>query len=256
MINSTDADLGRISEEPVQTLTDHLEELRYRLIRSTWAVLIATVVCWAFSEQIFNIVRAPIAPFLDAGGLIFTNPMDKFLAHVKVSLLSGVIIACPIWLYQAWMFVAPGLYSHERKYSMVFIGAGTTLFLCGVFFVYFLVLPMAFHFLLTFGGTTDKPMITIKEYMSFFITMTLVFGAAFELPLVITILGALGIVDQKFLREKRRYAIVILAVLSAIITPPDILSMLMLLVPMYLLYELSIILVGTIVRRRAIADRS
>jgi sec-independent protein translocase protein TatC len=238
-----------------QSLTDHLEELRYRLIRSAWAILLATACCWAFSEQIFNIVRAPIAPFLDAGGLIFTNPMDKFLAHVKVALLGGVIIACPIWLYQAWMFVAPGLYTHERKYSMLFIGAGTGLFLCGVLFVYFLVLPMAFHFLLTFGGTTDKPMITIKEYMSFFTTMTLVFGAAFELPLVITILGALGIVDQKFLREKRRYAIVILAVLSAIITPPDILSMLMLLIPMYLLYELSIVLVGTIVRRRSSADR-
>lgn len=232
-----------------QTLTDHLSELRDRLIRSAWAIFIATIVCWAFSEQIFNIVRAPIAPYLDAGGLIFTNPMDKFIAHMKVALLGGVVIACPIWIYQAWMFVAPGLYSNERKYSMTFIAAGSGLFVMGVLFVYFLVLPMAFHFLLTFGGTTDKPMITINEYMSFFMTTTLVFGAAFELPLIIVILGAIGIVDQKFLREKRRYAVVGLAVLSAIITPPDVLSMLMLLVPLWTLYEISILLVGVMARR-------
>lgn len=227
-----------------QTLTDHLTELRDRLVRSAWAIALATILCWAFSEYIFNFVRAPIVPYLDAGGLIFTNPMDKFIAHMKVAVLGGIVIACPIWIYQAWMFVAPGLYTHERKYSMMFIGAGSGLFVTGVAFVYFLVLPMAFKFLLTFGGTTDKPMITINEYMSFFMTTTLVFGAAFELPLVIVLLGAIGIVDQKFLREKRRFAVVGLAVISAIITPPDVLSMLMLLVPLWGLYELSILLVG------------
>lgn len=241
------------SNEQGQSLTDHLTELRDRLVRSAWAIALATIICWAFSEHIFNIVRAPIAPYLDAGGLIFTNPMDKFIAHMKVSVLAGVVIACPIWIYQAWMFVAPGLYTHERKYSMMFIGAGSSLFVTGVLFVYYLVLPMAFRFLLTFGGTTDKAMITINEYMSFFMTTTLVFGAAFELPLVIVLLGAIGIVDQKFLREKRRFAVVGMAVLAAIITPPDVLSMLMLLGPLWGLYELSIILVGVTAKKKAAA---
>lgn len=234
-----------------QTLTDHLTELRDRLIRSAWAILLAAILCWLFSDKIFDIVRAPIAPYLDAGGLIFTNPMDKFIAHMKVAVLGGVIVSCPVWVYQAWMFVAPGLYTNEKKYSMMFISAGSGLFLLGVLFVYFAVLPMAFKFLLTFGGTTDKAMITINEYMSFFMTTTLVFGAAFELPLVIVILGAMGLVDQKFLREKRRYAVVGLAILSAIITPPDVLSMMMLLVPLWMLYELSIILVGVMSHRKS-----
>ena len=237
------------------TLTDHLAELRDRLIRSAWALAICTCACWYFNEQIFNFVRAPIMPFLDNHGLIFTGPMDKFIAQLKVAVMAGAILSCPIWLYQLWMFVAPGLYTHERKYSAMFISAGTILFLAGVAFVYYLVMPMAFKFLFSVGGTTDKPMISIKEYMSFFTTMTLVFGAAFELPLVITLLGVIGIVNQKFLREKRRFAIVGLAVLCAIITPPDLLSMLMLLGPMWFLYEISIIIVGLVERKKASASQ-
>ena len=232
-------------------LTDHLAELRDRLITSAWALAICTCACWYFNEQIFNFVRAPIMPFLDNHGLIFTGPMDKFIAQLKVAVMAGAIISCPVWLYQVWMFVAPGLYTHERKYSAMFIAAGTILFLTGVAFVYYLVMPMAFKFLFTVGGTIDKPMISIKEYMSFFTTMTLVFGAAFELPLIITLLGVIGIVNQKFLREKRRFAIVGLAVLCAIITPPDLLSMLMLLGPMWFLYEISILIVGLVERKKA-----
>lgn len=233
-----------------QTLVDHLTELRDRLIRAAWAVALATILCWAFSERLFDFIRVPIVPYLDIGGLIFTSPMDKFIAHMKVALLGGVIFACPVWIYQAWMFIAPGLYSHEKKYSMMFIGAGTMLFLMGVMFAYYLVLPMAFEFLLKFGGSADKPMITINEYMSFFMTMTLVFGSAFELPLVLVVLGAIGLVDQKFLREKRRYAIVLLAIIAAVVTPPDILSMMLLLVPLTALYEISILLVGGLSKKK------
>jgi sec-independent protein translocase protein TatC len=238
------------TQQNSQTLTDHLTELRDRLIRSLWAIALGAIACWIFKEQIFNIIRGPIAKHLPAGGLVFTNPMDLFVAHVKVALMSGVVLATPVWVYQAWMFIAPGLYSHERKYSLAFIVAGTGLFLIGILFVYFLVLPSAFEFLFHIGGGVEKPMITINEYLSFFMTTTLIFGAAFELPLVLTLLGMIGIVDKKFLREKRRFAVVLLAVLSAVVTPPDALSMMMLLVPLCLLYEISIILVGVFGRKR------
>ena len=243
------------SEEPSESspplsLIDHLTELRDRLVKAAWAIALMGGLCWMFNTQLFDVIRQPIAPYLDVGGLIFTHPIDKFMAHLKVAVLGGVILACPVWIYQAWMFVAPGLYAHERRYSLIFISAGTVLFMTGVLFCYFLVLPAAFKFLLQFGGTTDKPMITISEYLSFFVSMVLIFGVAFELPLVIVVLGAMGLVDQKFLREKRRIMVVVLAIVSAIVTPPDLMSMLLLLVPLCVLYEISILLVGMIGRRK------
>lgn len=228
-----------------QTLIDHLTELRTRLVWSLAFIFIGFCVSWIFSEQIFDIIRAPIQPFLPTNtqGLVFTAPMDKFIAHLKVSFFSGVIVTSPLWLGQVWMFVAPGLYSNERKYALGFISFGTFLFLTGVSFVYFVVLPMAFEFLMTFGGGTDQAMITIGDYLSFFTTTTLAFGFAFEMPLILTILGMAGIIDHHFLAEKRRYAIVVLAAMSAILTPPDVLSMILMLIPMMVLYESSVILV-------------
>lgn len=240
----------RDTREDNQTLVDHLTELRDRLVKSAWAIAVTTALCFFFSEQLFNIVRHPIIAHLPEGGLVFTNPMDKFMAHMKLSMVAGVIMACPAWIYQAWMFIAPGLYAHEKKYSLTFVFTGIVLFLAGVSFAYFLVLPSAFEFLFSFGGSVDKPLITISEYMSFFATMTLVFGASFELPLILVALGVLGIVSSDTLREKRRYAIVGLATVAAVITPPDILSMMMLLVPLTALYEISILVVRVVERKR------
>ncbi len=233
-----------------QTLIEHLGELKDRLVRAVWAIAIGTAICWFFNEQLFEILRRPILETKLLDGLVFTHPIDNFMAHIKVAVLGGVVISCPFWLYQAWQFVAPGLYEHERKYSMIFIAAGTVLFAIGISFAYFLVLPAAFKFLLGFGGGAEKPMITIKEYFSFFTSMMLVFGISFELPLVIVVLGAMGVVNQAFLREKRRIMIVVLAVISAIVTPPDAASMLMLLVPLIILYEISIHLVGMLGDRK------
>lgn len=232
------------SPQDEYTLVEHLTELRTRLVYSIVAVGVLAVGAWNFNDFFFEIVRKPILPYLPSGGLIFTAPADKFMAHLKVAILTGVVFACPVWIYQLWMFIAPGLYKNEKKYGLSFIFFGSLLFLTGVTFVYFVVYPLAFEFLLNFGGDTDAPMITINDYLSFFMTTTLVFGAAFELPLILTILGIMGLVNKKMLISLRRYAVVLICVMSAVITPPDILSMILLVLPLCGLYELSIFLVG------------
>lgn len=231
------------------TLVEHLRELRVRLVRSLYGILLGTVICYNFLAPILDVIRKPIQPYLPTGGLVFTAPIDKFMMGLKVSFFSGILLSCPWWLYQVWKFVAPGLYSNEKKYGVGFITSGTALFSIGISFAYFLVLPAAFHFLMAFGGDTDKPMITIDHYLSFFVTMLLVFGFAFQLPLVIVLLGMLGVVSQQFLREKRRYFVVGMSVVAAIVTPPDAISMLMMLIPLLGLFEFSILIVGFFERK-------
>ncbi|MBX2995533.1 MAG: twin-arginine translocase subunit TatC [Bdellovibrionaceae bacterium] len=236
---------------PNQTLIEHLGELRFRLVRSAWGVLVGIIICYNFTHQIFDWMRAPIAPYLPTGGLVFTGPMDKFLAHLKIAFFGGVVIASPWLLYQIWKFVSPGLYRKERKLAISFITSGTLLFLTGIAFTYFVVLPMAFHFLMTYGGDVDKPMITIDQYMGFVTITALMFGLSFELPLVIVTLALLGVVDQAFLRRNRKYAVMTIAIICAVITPPDLLSMLLMLAPMWFLLEASIIIVGMFERKKA-----
>lgn len=237
-----------------QSLIEHLIDLKRSVVRILFIIVGGFVVSIYFSEHIFNFIREPILPYLDSGGLVFTAPIDKFMAHMQVSLLASAIITAPLWLYQVWLFIAPGLYNTEQKIGRYFIFFGTILFLLGVAFVYKIVYPMAFKYLLTFGGGIDKPMITISEYLSFFITTTLLFGCSFELPLILVVLGMLGIIDDKVLREKRRVAIMVLAVFSAIITPPDAISMLAMLIPLLILYEISIILVKRLGRPRSVQN--
>ncbi len=242
-------------DSKAQSLYEHLAELRKRLINCAYILVIATGICYGFSEKIFNFVRAPIAPYLPGGGLIYTGPLDKFIAHLKLAFVCGILVSCPFWLYQVWKFIAPGLYAKERRYTLGFILSGTGLFLLGALFSYYIALPMAFQFLMTYGGDIDKPMISIDQYMGFFTQMCLMFGVAFELPLVIVVLGMLGIVSQAFLKKNRRYAIMTIAVIAAIITPPDLLSMVMMLAPMWLLFEISVIIVGVFENKRDLAQR-
>jgi sec-independent protein translocase protein TatC len=238
-------------------LIDHLRDLRTSLTRSLWGIVIGFVMCYQYTDVLFDFIRAPIAPYLPSGGLVFTGPIDKFFAHLKVAFFSGILISSPWWIYQIWNFVAPGLYKHERKATVCFIVAGTVLFLIGFAFTYFVVFPMAFKFLMTFGGDTDKPMITIDQYLDFFLWTCLSFGAAFELPLILVTLSLLGLISHSFLKENRKYAIVLLSILTAVITPPDLLSMLLMLAPMWLLYDLSVFLVGRIEKKRVYSfDRS
>lgn len=232
--------------EKEYTLVEHLTELRNRLIYSLAAVVVFAVISYNFSEWIFQIVRAPIQPYLPQGGLVFTAPTDKFMSYLKLSFFSGLILACPFWIYQLWRFIEPGLYNKERKYGHYFIGFGSILFLTGICFSYFLVLPLACQFLLSFGSDVDSPMITINYYLSFFVKLTLVFGLAFQMPLVLSILGLLGIVSSSLLRRFRRLAIVVISVAAALFTPPDIMSMVMLMGPLWFLYELSVWVVAFI----------
>lgn len=227
------------------SITEHLEELRRRLTRIAIIFICGFGACYGFSEYIFNYLRAPILPYLPENdrALHFTGVFEKFMAHVKVSFLAGIILTSPLWLYQVWKFIAPGLYLKEKKFAMSFIVSGVVLFTGGAAFAYYVVLPFAFKFLLQFGGETDKPMITITEYLDFILKFFLAFGATFEMPVILTFLGMMGLIDHKFLAQNRRWAIVIMAVVSAIITPPDAVSMLALLVPLLVLFEISVLLV-------------
>lgn len=231
-----------INPQDQYTLIEHLTELRTRIVYCLIAVSAFAIGAWMISDKIFDFVRAPIQPYLPQGGLVFTAPTDKFMAHLKVAIFSGVVAACPVWIFQIWRFVAPGLYNKEKRFGLYFIFFGSFLFISGVSFAYFFVLPTAFKVLLSFGGTQDVAMITITEYLSFFMTTLLIFGAAFEMPLILSLLGLLGIVTSQGLRHVRRYAIVLIATIAAIFTPPDVLSMMLLGVPLWLLYELSIII--------------
>lgn len=242
------------SPDEGESFVEHLTELRKRLIYVLCIVLAGAGCSWGFSEQIFEILRRPISPYLPSsdGGLVYTGVMEKFISHIKVSFLSGVILTTPLWLYQIWCFVAPGLYKKEKKFALSFLFSGTVLFLLGVSFVYFIVYDIAFNFLMNFGGTVDKPLITIGEYLSFFSMTTLLFGVAFEVPLILVILGVMGVIDDQLLQRKRKYAIVLMAIGSALVTPPDPLSMLMLMLPLLILYEVSVVLVKILGRKQKV----
>jgi sec-independent protein translocase protein TatC len=237
------SDLGQKESraEGQMSLFEHLHELR---------ILLGMLVCWYFSEPLFSFLREPIQQYLPTGGLVFTAPMDKFMAHVKISFVGGMLLAAPFWLFQLWSFIAPALYKKEKKVAAGFVAFGTVQFILGLAFSYFVVLPMAFKFLMNFGGTTDKPMITIDNYLGFLTHTAVVFGLCFQMPVIISFLGLLGLVSQKFLREKRRYAVLLISIVAAIAAPPDALSMILLLVPMWFLYELSIFIVGFLERSR------
>ena len=241
-------------EARTQSLIEHLSELRNRLVYSAYFIVAGMAICYNFTEQMFDIIRKPIAQYLPGGGLIFTGPADKFIAHLKLAFFGGLLLSCPFWIYQIWKFVAPGLYSKEKKYSLAFIFFGSILFVVGVCFAYFAVFPAAFHFLMGYGGEVDKPMITIEEYLSFFVTTSLMFGLAFELPLIISILGMTGLVSSRFLRDKRRYAVVVLSIVAAVVTPPDLLSMIMMLVPLVMLYEIGVWIVFFFEKKKAKND--
>lgn len=241
-------------EEKNMSLIEHIGELRFRLTRAAFAIFFGMCLCWGFSEKLFDIIRKPIQPYLPNGGLVFTGPIDKFMAHIKIAFVAGLVVSAPFWLYQLWKFISPALYRNEKKMATGFIFFGTFQFILGVLFSYFVVLPMAFKFLMTFGGDIDKPMITIDHYLGFFTQTAVIFGLTFEMPVVITFLGMMGLVSQRFLKEKKKYAVVAITAISAVAAPPDALSMILLMVPLWVMYEISIVVVGLFEKKKALSE--
>jgi sec-independent protein translocase protein TatC len=219
----------------------HLEELRSRLVASAIAVGIGFALCYAFSERLFLILASPLTSIMPEGDhLIFTSLPEMFFTYLKISLVSGLLVASPVVFYEMWMFVAPGLYRNEKRLVIPFVSISTVLFVGGSLFAYFIVFPFGFKFFLGFSSEYVKALPSVKQYFSFSIKLLLAFGLVFELPVVIFFLTKLGLVTPAFLKKNRKYAILLIFIVSAILTPPDVITQFMMAVPLLTLYELGI----------------
>ncbi|MBW1660410.1 MAG: twin-arginine translocase subunit TatC [Deltaproteobacteria bacterium] len=233
--------MSPLKEEEKLPFTDHLEELRRRLIISVIAIAVGFIVSYFFSKQLFEILMKPLIISLPPKStLIFTSLPEAFFTYLKVSLLSGIFLASPVVLYEMWAFISPGLYKHEKRYVVPFVLFSSIFFIGGALFGYFVVFPFGFKFFLGFATDYIRPMPTIKEYFGFCAKLLFAFGVIFELPLFVLFLSRIGIVNEKMLRKQRKYAILLVFVTSAILTPPDVMTQLMMAGPLLALYEISI----------------
>ncbi len=231
---------------------DHLDELRSRLIRALLALLVGLVVGLVAVTQwdVLGIVERPIADLLPDENLNFSSPTTPFVITLKLGFIVGLLAALPYLAWQAWAFLAPALYENERKFAIPTIAAGTVLFAAGISMAYFLVLPLGLRILLTFYTEQLTPVIMIGEYLTFATRLILAFGLIFELPVVLVFLSLLGVVTPEGLAKYRRHAIVVMAVVSAFLTPADPYTMLAMMLPMMLLYEASVVMTRVLRRRR------
>ncbi|MBW1779121.1 MAG: twin-arginine translocase subunit TatC [Deltaproteobacteria bacterium] len=239
-----------MTDDEKQPFLGHLEELRRRLVACAIAVGVGFVASYAFSERLFRLLVMPLKAVMPEGDrLIFTNLPEMFFTYLKVAFLSGILLMAPFIFYQLWMFIAPGLYRHEKKYVIPFVVASTILFVGGSLFGYFVVFPFGFKFFIGFSNELVKALPSVKQYFSFAIKLLFAFGIVFELPVVIFFLTKMGIVTPELLRKKRKYAILLTFVLAAILTPPDVITQCMMAGPLILLYEIGI-LVSLMARKK------
>ncbi|MBW2567984.1 MAG: twin-arginine translocase subunit TatC [Deltaproteobacteria bacterium] len=222
--------------------TGHLEELRKRLVVCFIAISIGFVASYGFKEQIFQILSRPLISAMGTGDkLIFTGLPEAFFTYLKVAFLTGIMLAAPVILYEFWIFIAPGLYKKERSLLVPIVFISSFFFIGGSLFGYFVVFPFGFKFFLGFASDTIQALPSMKEYLGFSAKLLLAFGLVFELPVVITFLAKLGIVSVDFLKKNRKYALILFFVGAAIITPPDVITQIMMALPLMLLYEISIL---------------
>lgn len=213
----------------------HLEEARDRLIKALVAFVCASLLAWNFIDPLLSFIVSPI------GHIVFTSPADAFNARVTLAMTGGFVLALPVIFYQLWKFIAAGLTDHEKKYVKVFGPLSFGFFFVGVLFGYGVILPISLKFLMSFSSPWMVPMITVDKYISFVSTIIISSAVTFELPLILAFLAYIGIATPQFLRQKRRHAIVLIFIAAAILTPPDVVSQIVLAVSLLVLYELGIL---------------
>ena len=213
----------------------HLDELRSRLLKSFIAVIVAACFFYPFVDRFLAFLIRPV------GKVVFTSPADAFVVRLMLLICGGVVLALPVIVYQLWQFVAAGLKENEKKYVRFFAPASFVLFVAGCIFGYWVIIPVGMKFLLSFATESIVPMITLPNYISFIVTLVLAFGLCFQLPLVLMFLARIGIVTPAFLVQKRKHAIVLILIASAILTPsPDAISQILMAGPLLVLYELGV----------------
>ena len=226
-----------------EELRPHLAELRKRLLISIAALFVAFIVCFGFWEYILEWMVAPLKEALPQGSsVIFTKVGEAFFTALKVSFFSAIICSLPVIFWQLWLFVAPGLYEHEKKFVLPFVVSATAMFVAGALFAYYVVFPFGFSYLINFGSQQFTALPSIGEYVGFFTKLMFGFGLAFELPVVTFFLAKLGLVTDESLKRFFKYAIIIIFAIAALLTPPDILSQLLMAGPLIILYGVSILI--------------
>ncbi|MDN5753818.1 MAG: twin-arginine translocase subunit TatC [Nitrosospira sp.] len=231
-----------------QTFISHLVELRARLLRIFGGLVLGFLPCAYYARELYSLLAQPLLEKLPQGGqMIATEVVTPFFVPMKVAMMTAFVITLPYTLYQVWAFVAPGLYSHEKRLVLPLVFVSSFLFICGMAFAYFAALPLVFEFVTHFAPQGVAVMTDIGKYLDFVLTMFVAFGITFEVPIFVVILVRMGIVSIEKLKDIRRYVLVGAFVIGAIFTPPDVVSQFMLAVPLYLLYELGILVAGLIV---------
>ncbi len=246
---------GTVGEE---SFISHLVELRDRIMRAGIAVIVVFVGLVYWAPEIFKLLARPLLQNLPVGGkMIVTDVTGSFFVPMKVTMMVALVIALPIVLYQLWAFVAPGLYQHEKRLIMPLVSSSYILFLCGMAFAYFVVFPTIFRVMAHYNAPLGAEMTTdIDNYVSFALTMFLCFGVTFEVPIIVVLLVRMGFVELKKLKEIRPYVVVGAFVISAVVTPPDVVSQLILAVPLILLYEVGLIAARFFVPKRDASGES